>query len=110
MTEDGIGMAVGAALCLFSAVFLIITVRHYRQKGDVLSAAYFAASREERMKLRTKKAYRYTAHAYLYLTLISGLFGISFLLDSAPAALTGAVLAMSGMLSGLIYIVTAGKG
>lgn len=59
LTKSGMGMAAGLALCLVGLIGIVVTVRLYLHRGPLLSAAYFAAPKEEREKLKTQKAYRY---------------------------------------------------
>lgn len=85
---------------------LIVTIRQYRRIGSVFCAAYFSLPKDERESLRTAKAYRYAGNVFLYLTMISFLVGASLIFDHASLALIGATLAASGVLGGIIFVVT----
>lgn len=65
LTKSGMGMAAGLALCLVGVIGLIVAIRQYRHKGSVFDAAYFAAPKPEREKLKTNKAYRYAGNLFL---------------------------------------------
>lgn len=110
LTESGMGMATGLALCLVGMIGLIVAIRQYRHKGSVFDAAYFAAPKPEREKLKTNKAYRYAGNLFLVLATACLLLGISFLFDSEALAFVGAVVALGEAGAGLHVSRCAGSG
>lgn len=103
-TESGMGMAVGLALCLVGLIGLIIAIRQYRHKGSVFGAAYFAAPKQEREKLKTNKAYRYGGNLFLVLATFCLLLGLSFVFASQALAFVGAVVALGEAGAGLAFL------
>lgn len=106
LTESGIGLAAGVTLCLVGLVGLIVTVGQYLHRGPLLSAAYFAAPKEEQEKLKTQKTYRYAGNLFLVLATACLLLGLSFLFDSEALALAGAVVALGEMGAGIMFLVS----
>ncbi len=106
LTESGTLLAAGLALCLVGLIGIVVTVRLYLHRGPLLSAAYFAAPKEEREKLKTQKAYRYAGNLFLVLTTACLLLGLSFLFDSEALAFVGAVVALGEAGAGLVFLVS----
>ena len=106
LTKSGMGMAAGLALCLVGVIGLIVAIRQYRHKGSVFDAAYFAAPKPEREKLKTNKAYRYAGNLFLVLATACLLLGLSFLFDPEALAFVGAVVALGGAGAGLVFLVS----
>lgn len=102
-------MTAAVVFGVLTVISVVLCVRQYRQKGSVMSTAYFAADREMREKLRTKKAYRYAGNVFLYTGLVSALLTAYFLTGLPALVLLTAVLALGGALGGLLQIGVADK-
>ena len=99
----------GIALILIGIVGIVLAIMQYRQKGPVLSAAYFAASKEEQQKMHTKKAYRYSAHVLIYTAMPCLFFGISFISNINVFAYIATILAVTGTLTGILFAFVKNK-
>ena len=101
---DGFLLTEGIVLILTGAVLLVCAIRQYREKGPVLSVAYFAADAQDRPNMRTPKAYRWAGNVLLYPSIVCLLFGISFVTQNHLFSYAGTVLLTSGVLSGVIFV------
>ena len=104
LTESGTLLAAGLALCLVGLIGIVVTVRLYLHRGPLLSAAYFAAPKEEREKLKTQKAYRYAGNLFLVLTTVCWLFGLSLAFDEEALAFIGAGVVLGEACAGLVFL------
>ena len=99
----------GIILTIVGIIGVILAIMQYRQKGPVLSAAYFAASKEEQKKMHTKKAYRYSAHVLIYTAMPCLFFGISFISNINVFAYIATILAITGTLTGILFAFVKNK-
>lgn len=106
LTNSGIKLAAGLALCVVGLIGLIVTARQYLHKGPLFSMAYFVAPKEKRETLKTKRAYRLSGNVFLVLTTVSLLLGLSFVFDKEALALMGAVVALGETGAGLVFLVS----
>ena len=62
-------LAVGIVMCVISALCLLVSLRHFRQKGFLLNNAYIYASKEERERGDYSPHYRQSAIVFLMIAL-----------------------------------------
>lgn len=104
--SKGMLLSQGIFLILTGCTCLFFSARQYLRKGPVISSAYFASEKEEREKMKTPKAYRYAGNVLLYPGLICLLFGLSFVFDIGMFAYVATVMAVSGVLSAMVFIIS----
>ncbi len=62
-------LAVGIVMCVISALCLLVSLRHFRQKGFLFNNAYIYASKEERERGDYSPHYRQSAIVFLMIAL-----------------------------------------
>ena len=60
----------GAVLAGIAVIALIISIRHYREKGFLFNNAYLYASKAEREKMNKKPYYRQSARVFLGISVL----------------------------------------
>ena len=103
-------MTAAAIICFgLACVALILSVRHFRQKGFLLNNAYIYASPEEREKLDKRPWYRQTAVCLLMVSLIFALIGLYALTRSGMLLILEALAVAAALVYAVVSTVMINK-
>lgn len=66
-------MILNIILIILTAIFLMISIISFLQKGPIISTIYYFSTEEERKELRTKDRYYYIGTSALIMAIIFGI-------------------------------------
>ena len=69
-------------LFVLAGVFLVLAVRHFMKRGFLMNNAYLFASKRERETMNKKPHYRQSAIAFLFVSAIFIVVGLSLVLEN----------------------------